>query len=136
MADSLDVNKWIRRAQIDYEDALTLAERFRPSIEGACYLCQQSAEKIFKAYTIARTNIRTKSHELEKLLNECTPYSADFDNLRKNCLRLSPYMSIARYPADIEPTEYHMKQALKDAGEILEFTKAKLKEMGYEYAPE
>ena len=42
-------------------------------------------------------------------------------------------MSIARYPADIEPTEYHMKQALKDASEILEFTKAKLKEIGYEY---
>jgi len=29
-----------------------------------------------------------------------------------------------------------MKDALKSAGEILEFTKSKLKELGYEYTPE
>jgi len=32
---------------------------------------------------------------------------------------------------DIEPTEYHMRKALKDAGAILEFTKSELKKLGY-----
>jgi len=131
MADSLDVNKWIRRAQMDFEVASREAERFRPPVEAVCYLCQQTAEKILKAYTIAKTNARIRTHELEALLNECVPYSADFDNLRDYCSDLSPYMAVARYPADIEPTEYHMKKALKDAGEILEFTKSKLAEMGF-----
>jgi HEPN domain-containing protein len=135
MVDSLDVKKWIRFAQADYEDALTLAGRFRPSIEGTCYHCQQSAEKIFKAYTIAKTNSRSKSHALEDLLDECVSHSADFDVLRDNCTELDPYTSLARYPSNIDITEYHMRQALKNAGAILEFTKSKLKELGYEHVP-
>jgi HEPN domain-containing protein len=131
MADSLDVLKWIRRAQEDFDVATREAGRFRPPIETVCYLCQQCAEKILKAYTIAQTNTRTRTHELEELLNECIPYLADFENLRDNCSDLSPYMTVARYPAVIEPTEYHMKQALKDASRILEFTKSKLEKLGY-----
>jgi HEPN domain-containing protein len=134
--DSLDVKKWIRFAQMDYDDALTLAGRFRPSIEGTCYHCQQSAEKILKAYAIAMTNSRSKSHVLEDLLDDCVPYSADFDDLRDRCLELEPYTSLARYPSNIDITKYHMRQALKNAGVIIEFTKSKLKELGYEYVPE
>jgi hypothetical protein len=55
--DSLDVEKWIRFAQMDFDSAVALAERFRPPIEVVSYLCQQSAEKILKAYNIANTNI-------------------------------------------------------------------------------
>jgi len=48
-ADSLDVKKWIRRAQMDFDSAAKLIEtRFEPPIEVVCYLCQQSAEKILK----------------------------------------------------------------------------------------
>ncbi|MDR3012885.1 MAG: HEPN domain-containing protein [Chitinispirillales bacterium] len=136
MADSLDVLKWIKFAQNDYEAAVILSERFRPPIEAVCYHCQQSAEKILKAYVIAQTGKREKTHNLELVLNECLPYSTDFSALINNCLDLNPYLSLARYPSTIEPTAHHMKQAIKDAGEILEFTKAKLKEIGYEYCPE
>jgi len=132
MADSLDVCKWINFAQNDFDLARIASERFKPFIEGACYHCQQSAEKILKAYTIAQTGLRTKSHELEDLLDECIPYFAEFEKLRNACKDLEPYTILARYPADIEPTEYHMKKAIKDAGAILEFTKSKLKELGYE----
>jgi hypothetical protein len=31
--DSLDVEKWIRFAQMDFDSAVALAERFRPPIE-------------------------------------------------------------------------------------------------------
>jgi HEPN domain-containing protein len=131
MVDSLDVNRWIRFAQNDFDLALVASERFHPFIEGACYHCQQSAEKILKAYTLAQTGSRTKSHELEDLLDECIVYSAEFNNLRNSCKDLEPYTIFARYPADIEPTEYHMKKAIKDAGAILAFTKSELKKMGY-----
>jgi HEPN domain-containing protein len=136
MADSLDVLKWIIFAQNDFDVASREAGRFRPLVEVVCYHCQQSAEKILKAYTIAKTNILTKTHILGDLLNDCEQHASDFNNFRSICSRLTPHITLGRYPADIEPTEYHMKQALKDAAEILEFTKLKLKELGYEYVPE
>jgi HEPN domain-containing protein len=134
--DSFDVLKWIRFAQNDYEAATILLERFRPFIESICYHCHQSAEKILKAYIIAKTGTRRKTHDLEDLFVDCLSYSADFDSLKKYCLRLNPYIIFSRYPSDIDPTEHHMQQALKDASQVLEFTKSKLKESGYEYVPE
>lgn len=131
-ADSLDVKKWIRRAQMDFDSAAKLIEtRFEPPIEVVCYLCQQSAEKILKAYTIAKANTRTVSHKLEDLLDECASYTANFSELRNCCMNLSPYATLARYPSIIEPTERHMKQALKDAAEVLELTKSELKKLGH-----
>jgi HEPN domain-containing protein len=121
------VQKWVRRAQMDFDSAAKLVEtRFEPPIEVVCYLCQQSAEKILKAYTIAKTNARSTSHKLEDLLDACVPHSAEFNTLRSCCLSLSPYATLARYPSIIEPTEQHMKMALKDASKILEVTKSEL----------
>jgi len=62
--------------------------------------------------------------------------SLDFDNMKDYCVDVSPYIGAARYPSEIDITEYDMKKALKDAAQILEFTKSKRKEMGYEYLPE
>jgi len=131
-ADSLDVQKWVRRAKMDFDSAAKLVEtRFEPPIEVVCYLCQQAAEKILKAYTIAKTNTRAASHKLEDLLDECAHHSAEFNELKSGCLNLSPYATLARYPSIIEPTEQHMKQALKDAAKILELARAELKKLGH-----
>jgi HEPN domain-containing protein len=131
--DSYDVKKWIRFAQMDFDSAVALSERFRPPLEIICYLCQQAAEKILKAYIIAKTNtLAQKTHYLKDLLKTCVPYCADFDKFRIICDKLTPYITVTRYPSIVEPTEQDMKQALKDAESVLEFTKSKLKEMGYE----
>jgi len=129
--DNLDVKEWMRFAQNDYECAAILKDRFRPPIENVCYLCQQSAEKILKAYTIAKANTLTKTHAIDDLLDECKQHSPDFDNLADSCLTLSPYVALGRYPSTIEIVDYDMRQALKSAFEILEFTKSKLAEMGF-----
>jgi HEPN domain-containing protein len=129
--DSLDVEKWIRFAQMDFDSAVALAERFRPPIEVVSYLCQQSAEKILKAYTIANTNTLIKTHILKDLLKLSIQYCSDFDKLKVVCERLTPYITLARYPSNIELTEHDMKQAIKDAQDVLGFTKSKLTEMGF-----
>jgi len=129
--DSLDVKKWIRYAQNDYDLAILASERFRPLIEGVCYLCQQSAEKILKAYNIATENELTKIHLLRDLLYKCEHYSPDFNTLSESCTKLMPYMSLARYPSNIDITDYDMKQALIHARKVLDFTKAKLEELGF-----
>jgi len=129
--DSLDIQKWIRYAQNDYDFALLASGRFRPPIEIVCYHCQQSAEKILKAYNIATENELIKTHELKDLLGKCERISADFGVLAESCLHLTPYVSLGRYPATIDPTDYHMKQALIHARNILDFTKSKLEELGF-----
>jgi HEPN domain-containing protein len=96
-----------------------------------CYLCQQSAEKILKAYNIAKENKLTKTHILGDLLNTCEQYSPDFNVLLEPCAKLTPYIALSRYPSGIDITDYDMKQALNNAGKILEFTKSKLQELGF-----
>jgi len=111
--DSIDVNKWIRFAQMDFDSAVTLSEKFRPPLETTCYLCQQTTEKILKAYIIAKTNaLAKKTHELKDLLDVCVPYCAEFDEFRAMCDRLTPYITVTRYPSIIEPTEHDMKRAI------------------------
>jgi HEPN domain-containing protein len=129
--DSFDVEKWIRFAQMDFDSAVTLAEKFRPPLEVVSYLCQQSAEKILKAYTIANTNTLTKTHILKDLLKVSIQHCPCFDKFRTVCERLTPYITLTRYPSNIELTEQDMRQALKDAQDVLEFTKSKLAEMGF-----
>jgi len=131
--DSYDVKKWILFAQMDFDCATSMAEKFRPPLEIVCYHCQQTAEKILKAYIIANTNAPPKkTHELEDLLKTCVQYCADFDKFRAMCGSLTSYIFLTRYPSNIDLTEHAMKRAIKDANEILEFTKSKLKDMGYE----
>jgi HEPN domain-containing protein len=132
--DNLDINEWIRFAQTDYDCALKLAEVFYPTpIEIICYHCQQSAEKIFKAYTLAKGHPLVKTHDLIQLINQCKQHSPDFDNYTKFCSKLTSYVSVSRYPPKLEITKEDMKQALKNTSKILEFTKSKLKEMGRGY---
>jgi HEPN domain-containing protein len=97
-----------------------------------CYDCQQSAEKIFKAYTLAQNGARNKEHRLDVLLIRCRQHSCDFDTLRVACSALNEHITKSRYPSDKEITAEDMSDALKYASDILEFTKSKLKELGYE----
>jgi HEPN domain-containing protein len=136
MKDSLDPREWIRFAQNDLDMALMGAARFRPPIEGVCYSCHQSAEKILKAYIIANGDTHRKTHTLADLLNNCERYSPDFNALGVACLKLTPFATAARYQTDMDLIDNDMRQALKYAEQILDFTKAKLKELGYEYNPQ
>ena len=131
MNDSLDVNEWIRYAQMDYDAAKQLS-LFRESfMEIVCYHCQQSAEKILKAYAIAQGEPLKKTHDLETLLEQCIHFDEQFAAFADICDVLTEYTIVTRYPPDeVWITENEMSAALKNASEILEFTKSKLAELG------
>jgi len=131
------IGEWIYLAQMDYESAQILSvSRLRPPIEVVCYHCQQSVEKIFKGYIAANGEIPARTHDLTALIDTCKQYLPDFGNYAKPCNALTMYASDTRYPPKLSLSETDMKQALQNAGEILEFTKSKLKDLGYEYTPE
>ena len=128
MSDSLNVNEWVRFAQMDYTAAKDMSILHHPvPIEIVCYHCQQSAEKILKAYLIAQSEPLTKTHDLNLLINMCVEYDETFDNYAAVCITLTSYAVLTRYPVGEDAiTEHDMKTALKIAFEILEFTKARI----------
>ncbi|MDR2578552.1 MAG: HEPN domain-containing protein [Chitinispirillales bacterium] len=130
--DIFDVMEWIRYAQEDYDAAVAMAATNNPyAPRKACYDCHQSAEKILKAYIIAKEGTRKKEHNLVTLLKQCSQYSHDFDGLRAACLILNTHIAKTRYPSGKKLTDSDMEEALGEAAKILELTKSKLTEMGF-----
>jgi len=131
-ANSPIVGEWIYLAQMDFDVAEREAEvRFRPPIEVVCYHCQQSVEKILKGYITANGDTPVRTHDLTILIDACKQYLPDFGNYARLCNTLTTYASDTRYPPKLSLTDTDMRQALKEAEEILEFTKSKLAEMGF-----
>ena len=134
MKDSLDVGEWIRYAQMDYDAAKNMSILHKPvPLEIVCYHCQQSAEKILKAYAIAKGESLIKTHDLRILITQCLKHEKAFGSLSVACSALTDYAALTRYPAGADDVnESDMGAALKNAVEVLEFTKGKLKELGFE----
>jgi HEPN domain-containing protein len=127
------VGEWIYLAQMDYDHALKSADTFYPApVEIICFHCQQSAEKILKAYIAANGDTPAKTHDLPALIKHCKRYLSEFDNYATVCYTLTTYVSDTRYPPKLSLNESDMKLALSNTCKILEFTKSKLKELGYE----
>jgi HEPN domain-containing protein len=131
--DALDVKEWILYAQEDYDCAVVIAMTDNPySPRIACGLCQQSAEKILKAYMIAKEETQIETRDLAVLLKQCEQYSPDFDEYNTACSVLDMYATESRRLSGMKLTETDMNKALDHALNILEFTKSKLKDLGYE----
>jgi len=133
MRDSLDVNEWLRFAQMDYDAAKDMSILHNPvPLEIVCYHCQQSAEKALKAYAIAKGEPLMKTHDLEALLEQCVKHDEQFNDLAQQCPELTTHVTLSRYPVgEDRMNEHDMKTALEYASNILEFTKSKLLNLGY-----
>jgi len=123
------VEEWIKIAEHDLGSAMLLAEI--PYYAPACVHCQQSVEKILKAYIIANGGVLKKIHELNVLVEDCEKYSPDFGQIKNNCSDITLY-STMRYPPMGNITDEDMKQLLKDTRDVFDFTKSKLKNLGYD----
>ncbi|MDR1452488.1 MAG: HEPN domain-containing protein [Candidatus Margulisbacteria bacterium] len=129
---NLDISEWIRFAQTDYDTAKKMYDLFKPiPREIACFLCQQSIEKILKAYILARGGTLIKMHDLYALLKQCAEHKEEFEKYRDTCAELTTYAVFIRYPSFDTLTELDLRQALSNAQKVLSFTKTQLGELGY-----
>ncbi|MCL2079091.1 MAG: HEPN domain-containing protein [Oscillospiraceae bacterium] len=128
MSDSLQITRWVTFAQRDYDTAINMSILHHPvPLDIVCYLCQQSAEKILKAYLIAQGEPFRKTHDLETILKLCIKHDNCFSAFEDICPVLTEYSTVTRYPADEDfITEHDMRTSLESAHEILEFTKARI----------
>ena len=74
-------------------------------------ICQQSAEKMLKAFWLYSDVFPPKTHALELLRNKCEAFNATFIELVGECIRLNDYSSQPRYPFNLEITDEDMLMA-------------------------
>jgi HEPN domain-containing protein len=130
--NNLDINEWIRFAQTDYDTARKMCDLFKPiPLEIACFLCQQSIEKILKAYILARGGTLIKTHDLYALLGRCAEDKKEFEKYRDICAELTTYAVFVRYPSFDTLAETDLQQALTNAEKVLNFTRSQLENLGY-----
>lgn len=93
--------EWIRYAH----ENLGVAEREMgyetPAYHTVCFLCQSAAEKYLKGYLIAQGWMLKKTHDIAELLELCTEYAPDFEELLEEGTILNEYITEGRYPGDI-----------------------------------
>lgn len=119
--------EWIRYAQMDLDVAVELSKMYRPFIEIICYHCQQSVEKILKAFWAYQDIEPPKTHDLEFLRAECQKHDESFIDMNLFCNRLKQYAVLTRYPNNIDLNEHDMKQAIDFAVRAFDFALGKMK---------
>lgn len=68
--------QWVLKAEEDMEIARSLAALAKPKRDGACFHCQQAAEKYLKALLQETGRAVPRTHELEDLLDLLLPHDA------------------------------------------------------------
>ena len=123
---SIEYKEWVNYSEKDYIAAQFLMTAANPPIEIICYHCQQSAEKLLKAFLIKNDIIPSRTHDLNLLVNECNKIENAISILKKECNRLNDFGVNTRYPNNMELELEDAKIALKDAEKIKEFILSKI----------
>ena len=122
--DNTIVKKWLEYASNDIEAADHLLTLHPLKLEIICYLCQQSAEKMLKAFCLYSDVFPRKMRDLELLRSKCEEFDASFKEITIECIRLNDYSSQPRYPFNLEITNEDMQLAINDSKRIGEFVKS------------
>ena len=114
-SDSADLNnnekearRWYRQGARDGETARKNAEN--RDFEVACFLYQQAAEKILKAFLYARGERAVLGHSTLSLARACMTYAPAFHEILDACRELDIFYIPTRYPnglPDGAPFEYY-----------------------------
>lgn len=119
---------WLQSAADDLRWAkASFEDRFYAK---TCFVCQQVAEKVLKAYLFSQHQKLIKTHKLGLLLRECQKFNRSFEDILNACKVLTHYYTEIRYPDDIYFGEFDTKEnaeeAIKLAQEVLDFVRKKL----------
>ena len=67
-----------------------------------CFHAQQAGEKLLKAFLLAHGHTPAHTHDLVKLLSSCLAFDSSLRNLEGECVTLSAYGVLPRYPDDVD----------------------------------
>lgn len=95
------VREWLRYAEEDLGVAVREFERSSLAYHTICFLCQAAAEKLLKAYLIARGWTLERTHDVVALLELCAAYDDNWRDLMDEGAVLNEDIVSGRYPGDV-----------------------------------
>lgn len=124
------IRKWIIKADNDFkvaEHELTQPETEMVT-DAICFHCQQSVEKLLKAYLASKNIDFGKTHNLEFLLELCKKHDTIFENI--NVGDLSFYAVEVRYPDEFYiPSVEEAKECFRIASTVRDSMMKELESM-------
>ena len=123
MTDERPELAWFAKADGDLEVARRALGPDRPFPDIACFHAQQGAEKYLKGYLVAHGVAFRFVHDLDYLIQLCTPLNPAFADLAPAAEILNAYIATSRYPAetDPEPDIPAAQEAIRRAQQIADF---------------
>lgn len=125
-----DALRWVIQAEKDLEAA-------RYNLNGklynvACFLAQQSAEKMLKAFLIKNGDNAIWSHSVADLVDDCMHFDPSFEELFKIAGPLDKYYIPTRYPDGLPggiPSNAYIeddaRMSINMAEEVISFVKSR-----------
>jgi len=112
--------QWLAKARNDLLSADNDLKAEETPFDAVCFHCQQAAEKLLKAYLVAKGKPYPISHDLLLILERILPMRPDAERLRDSLGILMPYAIEIRYPdiADM-PSEQDRREARAAAEQVL-----------------
>jgi len=119
--------QWVAKARNDLLNADNNLKSEIVPYDTVCFHCQQAAEKLLKAYLVAKSVQPPFTHDLLLLLEDVLVLSADAETLRDDLASLMPYAVHARYPDEaFIPTPEDAYEARRAAQRVLEWLELRL----------
>ena len=119
---------WLIKSRNDLKSSKKLIEGDDAVLDTSIYHTQQCAEKALKAYLAFKKHPVEKTHDVEYLIELCSEYNPEFENLIEDAEKLNPYSTLYRYPGILlEPEEEDVREAIQVAEKILKFVEKKIK---------
>ena len=123
MPDNSDMElarQWVVKARNDLLNADNNLRAEEVPYDTVCFHCQQSAEKLLKAYLVANGRQYPVSHDLMLILEAVLALSPEAGQLRDSLALLIPYAVEVRYPDDwYSPSEQDAAEARSAADDVL-----------------
>jgi len=121
---------WLVKAR---NDLLTPDNNLRAKkipLDAVCFHCQQAAEKLLKAYLVAKGQAYPISHDLPLILERVLRLQPEAERLREVLALLMPYAVEIRYPDEGRmPSRRDAEEARDAADQILNWLKGAMSEL-------
>jgi HEPN domain-containing protein len=112
-----ETNRWIQKAEEDFQGAKSLAKDRPPPRDLVCFHCQQSAEKYLKALLQESGLQVPRTHNLDDLLTLLLPHDSSLKKLARGLVSLSRFAVDFRYPGK-RATKREMQSTLRWAERV------------------
>lgn len=91
---------WLFKALGDLRSAKKLFKDDDETLDSAAYHTQQCVEKALKAFLVFNHKTPPKTHDLEKLLEQCVTFDQSLKSLVDDVITLIPFATYSRYADD------------------------------------